>query len=80
MSTRPFCAEVSSAAAESLAATASRIDHWLLVEYSGMWPHDPLDAPGHADAVFLQRPARMFEGGATWRNSSGCCRGRGSCS
>jgi hypothetical protein len=44
MSARPFCAEVSSAAAEPLGATASRIEHWLLVEYAGMWPYDPLDA------------------------------------
>jgi hypothetical protein len=44
MSDRPLCAEVSAAAAEPLGATASRIEHWLLVEHSGLWPHDPLDA------------------------------------
>ena len=45
---RPFCAEVSLAAGEPLAATASRIEHWLLVEYGGQWPYEPLDA-----AVFV---------------------------
>jgi hypothetical protein len=44
LSTRPFCAETSAAAGEPLGATASRIEHWLLVEYAGLWPHDPLDA------------------------------------
>ena len=43
---RPFCAEVSAQSAEPLAATASRIDHWVLVEYRGLWAHDPL--PGSA--------------------------------
>jgi hypothetical protein len=42
--TRPACSTVSAAAGESLAATASRIEHWLLVEYAGYWPYDPLDA------------------------------------
>lgn len=41
---RPLCAEVSAAAGEPLGATASRIEHWLLVEYGGHWPYDPLDA------------------------------------
>jgi hypothetical protein len=44
MSARPFCAEASAAAAEPLGATASRIEHWLLVEYAGLWPYDALDA------------------------------------
>jgi hypothetical protein len=39
---RPFCAAVSSARREPLAATASRIDHWLLVEYRGPWRRDVL--------------------------------------
>src|SRR5918994_2215992 len=48
--TRPLCAEVSAAAGEPVGATASRIEHWLLVEYTGHWPYDPLDA-----AVFAGR-------------------------
>ncbi|HEX2302687.1 MAG TPA: sucrase ferredoxin [Gaiella sp.] len=39
---RAFCAAVSSAQDESLAATASRIDHWVLVEYRGRWGRDVL--------------------------------------
>jgi hypothetical protein len=39
---RAFCAAVSSASAEPLAATASRIDHWILVEYRGLWDRDVL--------------------------------------
>jgi hypothetical protein len=33
---------VSSASEEPLAATASRIDHWILVEYRGAWARDVL--------------------------------------
>ena len=39
---RAFCAAVSSASDEPLAATASRIDHWILVEYRGPWRRDVL--------------------------------------
>jgi hypothetical protein len=39
---RAFCAAVSSASDEPLAATASRIDHWILVEYRGAWARDGL--------------------------------------
>jgi hypothetical protein len=39
---RPFCADISAATAEPLTATASRIDHWLLVEYRGLWNRDVL--------------------------------------
>ena len=40
---RAFCSAVSSTSAEPLAATASRVDHWILVEYRGTWASDPLD-------------------------------------
>jgi hypothetical protein len=39
---RAFCAAVSSANEEPLAATASRIDHWILLEYRGLWERDVL--------------------------------------
>jgi hypothetical protein len=42
VASRPFCAAVSSASEEPLAATASRIDHWILVEYRGRWTRDVL--------------------------------------
>ena len=39
---RALCADVSGAASEQLAATASRVDRWLLVEYRGLWDRDVL--------------------------------------
>lgn len=41
-SRRPFCAAVSRANGEPLAATASRIDNWILIEYRGAWARDVL--------------------------------------
>jgi hypothetical protein len=37
-----FCADVSTGSSEALAATASRVDHWILVEYRGLWDRDVL--------------------------------------
>src|SRR5436190_17925823 len=48
---RPFCAEISRQNAEPLAATASRVDHWILVEYRGLWGYDAVAASGLADEV-----------------------------
>lgn len=48
---RALCSEVSLEAAEPLAATASRVDHWILVEYHGLWSHDALDGSGLSDRV-----------------------------
>lgn len=39
---RALCAHVSNESAEPLAATASRIDHWILLEYRGVWDRDVL--------------------------------------
>src|SRR5215218_5722491 len=39
---RAFCADVSNETSESLAATASRVDNWILVEYRGLWDRDVL--------------------------------------
>jgi hypothetical protein len=39
---RALCADISGEASESLAATASRVDRWLLVEYRGLWDRDVL--------------------------------------
>jgi hypothetical protein len=47
----PFCAEVSLENGESLAATASRVDHWILIEYRGLWGHDALAASGLSKEV-----------------------------
>ena len=40
---RPFCADVSRDDDEPLAATASVVERWLLVEYRGLWAHDAVD-------------------------------------
>jgi hypothetical protein len=42
-SAKPLCAETSRAHAESLQATASRVDTWILIEYRGLWAHDAVD-------------------------------------
>jgi hypothetical protein len=56
---RPFCAEVSAAEGEPVGATASRIEHWLLVEYSGYWPYDPLDATIFASSLRKHLAAQL---------------------
>lgn len=48
---RPLCAEMSRELGEPLAATASRIESWLLVEYAGYWPYEPLDAAVFAGSL-----------------------------
>jgi hypothetical protein len=48
---RPFCSDISRENEEPLGGTASRIDHWLLVEYRGLWSHDALAGSGLSDQV-----------------------------
>jgi hypothetical protein len=48
---REFCSEESRENAEPLSATASRVDHWLIVEYRGLWSHDALAGSGLSDQV-----------------------------
>lgn len=48
---RPFCSELARESAEPLFATASRIDHWLLIEYRGLWSFDALAGSGLSDQV-----------------------------
>jgi hypothetical protein len=48
---KPYCAETSRAHAESLHATASRVDTWILVEYRGLWAHDAVDGSTLGDAL-----------------------------
>ncbi len=40
---RVFCSETSRERGEPLGATASRVDHWILVEYRGGWLRDLVD-------------------------------------
>jgi hypothetical protein len=49
--TRPLCADLSREHAEPLAATASRIDYWLLIEYRGLWNRAPLSGSGLIDEI-----------------------------
>lgn len=48
---RPLCADLSRDNSEPLAATASRIDHWLLIEYRGLWSRAPLEGSGLDEEV-----------------------------
>ena len=48
---RELCAELARLNGEPLSATASRIDHWLLVEYRGVWTRDVLAGSLLSDAV-----------------------------
>jgi hypothetical protein len=48
---RELCSELSLANAEPLAATASRVDNWILVEYRGLWNRDLLAGSILSDAL-----------------------------
>jgi len=48
---RFFCSELSRAEQEPLVATASRIDHWLLVEYRGLWGPNAIRSSGLSEQV-----------------------------
>ena len=61
---RPFCAEEASARGEPLAGTASRITRWLLVEYGGAWPYEPLDATVFAGGLGDRIGARLRDAGS----------------
>jgi hypothetical protein len=47
----PFCSDLSRENDEPLAATASRIDYWFLIEYRGLWTRDALPGSGLSDQV-----------------------------
>ena len=49
--TREFCRDVALANDEPLAGTASRVDHWILIEYRGLWGRDVLPGSGLSDQV-----------------------------
>jgi hypothetical protein len=66
---RELCAELSLANAEPLAATASRVDTWILVEYRGLWNRDllagsvlsdPLKAHLRSQLAALPRSRLLF--------------------
>jgi hypothetical protein len=50
-SNRPFCSAISADSGEPLAGTASRVDHWILLEYRGVWNPNAVDGSGLSDQV-----------------------------
>ena len=56
---RALCAEVSQEHQESLAATASRVDHWILVEYRHLWTRDPVAGSGLPDEAKANLRAQL---------------------
>jgi hypothetical protein len=48
---RPFCSDIARENGEPLAGTASRVDHWILLEYRGLWSKDALAGSGLSDQV-----------------------------
>jgi hypothetical protein len=56
---RELCAELSLANAEPLAATASRIDNWILVEYQGLWDRDLVKGSVLSDALKAHLRAQL---------------------
>ncbi len=49
MNAAPRCSDLSERAQESLGATATTAEHWLLVEVPGTWPRDVSDGSGLPD-------------------------------
>jgi len=58
---RPLCSDLSRDNSEPLAATASRIDYWLLIEYRGLWSRRPLGGSGLSDEVKEHVRAQLNE-------------------
>jgi hypothetical protein len=59
---RRFCSDVSREHGESLAATASRVDRWILIEHHGAWGADAVDSsglPADVKAHLAQRAAAL---------------------
>jgi hypothetical protein len=59
---RRFCSDVSREHGEPLAATASRVDRWILIEHHGAWGADAVDAsrlPAGVKAHVAQRAAAL---------------------
>lgn len=61
MDARSPCADQSRARGEPLTATASRVDHWLLVEYRGLWRKELLAGSVLAPEVKEHLRAQLVE-------------------
>jgi hypothetical protein len=60
---RRLCSDLSRDNDEPLAATASRIDYWLLIEYRGLWGRKPLGGSGLSEEVKEHLRAQLNERG-----------------
>jgi hypothetical protein len=58
---RPLCAEEAAERGDPLPGTASRISGWLLVEYGGHWPYEPLDSTVFAGGLKERLAAQLAE-------------------
>jgi hypothetical protein len=58
---RPLCAEEAVERGDPLPGTASRISGWLLVEYGGHWPYEPLDSTVFAGGLRERLAAQLAE-------------------
>jgi hypothetical protein len=56
---RPFCADLARENGEPLSATASRVDHWILIEYRGLWNRDLLGGSILSDALKAHLRAQL---------------------
>jgi hypothetical protein len=48
---RPFCSDISAETGEPLTGTASHVEHWVLVEYRGLWSREVLGGSLFSDRV-----------------------------
>ena len=58
---RALCSEVSRDHAEPLAATASHVEHWILVEYRRLWSRDTIGGSGLPDEAKAHLRAQLAE-------------------
>ena len=58
---RPLCADEAAERGDPLPGTASRVAAWLLVEYGGHWPYEPLDTTVFAGGLRDRLAAQLAE-------------------
>ncbi len=58
---RPLCADEAAERGDPLPGTASRIGAWLLVEYGGHWPYEPIDSTVFAGGLRERLAAQLAE-------------------
>jgi hypothetical protein len=58
---RPLCADEAAGHGDPLPGTASRIGAWLLVEYGGHWPYEPIDSTVFAGGLRDRLAAQLAQ-------------------